>query len=126
MLWPVPGRSQISSGYKSRRNPVNGRSEFHTGVDIPAPTGTSILAAAAGVCIFSGWQSGYGYVIILDNGNGISTLYAHNSKLVAKVGEKIARGQVVSRCGSTGNSTGPHCHFEVRINGKHTNPMPYL
>jgi murein DD-endopeptidase MepM/ murein hydrolase activator NlpD len=126
MLWPVPGRYTISDVYRARRNPVNGKSEFHTGVDIPAPTGTSIVAADAGVVIYSGWKGGYGNTIIIDHGNGITTLYAHNSKLVAAVGSLVDKGETVSRAGSTGNSTGPHCHFEVRINGTTTNPQSYL
>ncbi|MDR1639122.1 MAG: peptidoglycan DD-metalloendopeptidase family protein [Clostridiales bacterium] len=126
MLWPVPGRYNISDVYRARRNPVNGKSEFHTGIDIPAPTGTSVVAADAGVVIYSGWKGGYGNTIIIDHGNGITTLYAHNSKLVASIGAIVNKGETVSRAGSTGNSTGPHCHFEVRINGSTTNPKAYL
>ncbi|MDR1542536.1 MAG: peptidoglycan DD-metalloendopeptidase family protein [Clostridiales bacterium] len=126
MLWPVPGRYTISDVYRYRYNPVNGRSEFHSGVDIPAPTGTSIVAADNGVCIYAGWKSGYGYTIIVDHGNGITTLYGHNSKTVASSGTIVNKGDVIARAGSTGNSTGPHCHFEVRINGSPTNPKAYL
>jgi murein DD-endopeptidase MepM/ murein hydrolase activator NlpD len=126
MLWPVPGHYPISDVYRQRTNPVNGKYEFHKGVDIPAPTGSSIVAADNGVVIYSGWKSGYGNTIIVDHGNGITTLYAHNSKLVASVGTIVNKGDTVSRCGSTGNSTGPHCHFEVRINGTPTNPNSYL
>ncbi|MDR3239385.1 MAG: peptidoglycan DD-metalloendopeptidase family protein [Clostridiales bacterium] len=126
MGWPVVGYFKISDTYRVRSNPVNGRRELHTGLDIPAPTGTSIVAAEGGVCIYSGWKNGYGYTIVLDHGNGISTLYGHNSRLVAKVGESVQRGQIISKAGSTGNSTGPHCHFEVRINGATVNPTSYL
>ena len=124
--WPVPGRSTISSGYGSRTSPIKGKGEFHTGLDIPAPTGTKIYAAESGRVINSGSINGYGYTVIIDHGNGLSTLYGHNSKLKVKVGQKVNRGDVIALAGSTGWSTGPHCHFEVRINGKHTNPWSYL
>ncbi|MDR1001138.1 MAG: peptidoglycan DD-metalloendopeptidase family protein [Clostridiales bacterium] len=126
MHWPVNGYYNLSDTFRSRVNPINGRRENHAGIDIPAPTGTSILAAEDGVVITSGWKNGYGYTVIIDHGNGISTLYGHNSKLVASVGQSVTKGQVVSRCGSTGMSTGPHCHFEVRINGSPVNPTSYL
>lgn len=124
--WPVPGRSTISSGYGSRTSPIKGKGEFHTGLDIPAPTGTKIYAAESGKVIKSGSINGYGYTVIIDHGNGLSTLYGHNSQLKVKVGQKVNRGDVIALAGSTGWSTGPHCHFEVRINGKHTNPWSYL
>ena len=124
--WPVPGRSTISSGYGSRTSPIKGKGEFHTGLDIPAPTGTKIYAAESGKVINSGSINGYGYTVIIDHGNGLSTLYGHNSQLKVKVGQKVKRGDVIALAGSTGWSTGPHCHFEVRINGKHTNPWSYL
>jgi murein DD-endopeptidase MepM/ murein hydrolase activator NlpD len=126
MRWPVNGHYNLSDTFRSRINPVNGKREKHTGIDIPAPTGTGILAADDGVVITSGWKNGYGYTVIIDHGNGISTLYGHNSKLVASVGQSVSKGQVISKCGSTGMSTGPHCHFEVRINGSPVNPTSYL
>lgn len=125
-LWPVPGRYKISSGYVGRLRPIGKGSEFHTGFDIPAPTGTNILAGGDGVVITAGWVNGYGNTVIINHGSGISTLYGHNSKLLVSKGQKVTRGQTIAKCGSTGNSTGPHCHFEVRVNGKHTNPAPYL
>ena len=126
MLWPVPGHYMLSDTFRSRYNPVNGRLEFHTGIDIPAPTGSSILAADSGTIITAGWINGYGYAVIIDHGNGITTLYGHNSKLLVSVGQHVKKGDVIARAGSTGNSTGPHCHFEIRINGKPVNPAPYV
>nr|WP_243414645.1 M23 family metallopeptidase [Sporosalibacterium faouarense] len=99
---------------------------MHTGIDIPAPTGTSILAANSGKVIFAGYSGGYGNIIIIDHGGGISTLYAHNSRLVAKAGQWVKKGDVISKAGTTGNSTGPHLHFEVRKNGEYTNPLDWV
>ncbi len=126
MGWPVPGYSNISSGFVDRLNPVTGVPEKHKGVDIPAPTGTPIVAAESGVVIDSRYINGYGYTVIISHGNGVSTLYGHNSQLLVNVGDMVSRGDAIALAGSTGNSTGPHCHFEVRINGVATNPMPYL
>lgn len=124
--WPLPGRTYISSGYGSRTSPISGRGEFHTGLDIPAPTGTPVHAAEDGVIINSGNINGYGYTIIINHGGGLSTLYGHNSRLIAKVGQSVKRGDIIALVGSTGYATGPHCHFEVRLNGKHTSPWNYL
>lgn len=124
--WPVQGRTKISSGYGTRINPISKKSEFHTGIDIPAPTGTNILSAESGIVISAGWQNGYGYTVVISHGNGISTLYGHNSNLTVGKGDTVKRGQVVAKAGSTGYSTGPHLHFEVRVDGKHTSPIKYL
>ncbi len=124
--WPVKGYTRLSSGYINRNNPVTGVPEFHAGIDIPAPKGTPILAAEDGRVISSGWIRGYGYTVIIDHGSGMTTLYAHNSKLNVNAGQNVVRGQKIAECGTTGNSTGNHSHFEVRLNGKHTNPLPYL
>ncbi|MEA4816537.1 MAG: peptidoglycan DD-metalloendopeptidase family protein [Lachnospiraceae bacterium] len=128
--WPIPSKpaasSSISSGYGTRTSPVGRGTEFHTGYDIPASYGADIVAAEAGTVITAGWVNGYGYTVIINHGGGLTTLYGHNSKLVVAVGDKVTRGQVIAKCGSTGWSTGNHCHFEVRVNGKHTNPGPYL
>lgn len=124
--WPVPGRSNISSGYGYRSKPIGKGREFHTGIDIPAPYGSNIVAAEAGTVITARYVNGYGYTVIINHGGGLSTLYGHNSKLVVSQGQTVTRGQVIAKAGSTGNSTGNHCHFEVRMNGSHTSPMPYL
>ena len=119
--YPTSYRS-ISAGYP---NYSSGR--YHGGIDFPCPTGTSVHAAASGTVIVVRplWYS-YGHHIIIDHGNGLSTLYAHNSALLVSVGQHVSKGQVIARSGSTGNSTGPHCHFEVRVNGTRVNPLNYL
>ncbi|MBQ7202637.1 MAG: peptidoglycan DD-metalloendopeptidase family protein [Eubacterium sp.] len=121
LSYPTYSRS-ISAGYP---NYSSGR--YHGGIDFPVPTGTEVHAAAAGKVIvaLNLWYS-YGHYIIIDHGNGLSTLYAHNSKLLVGVGDHVSRGQTISLSGSTGNSTGPHVHFEVRINGQRVNPWNYL
>ncbi|HIT87788.1 MAG TPA: peptidoglycan DD-metalloendopeptidase family protein [Candidatus Coprocola pullicola] len=124
--WPVPGRSYISSGYGYRNRPIGSGREFHTGYDIPGAYGADIVAAADGTVITAGYVNGFGYTVMINHGGGIVTLYGHNSKLNVSVGDRVSRGQVIAKCGSTGNSTGNHCHFEVRKNGKHTSPAPYL
>jgi murein DD-endopeptidase MepM/ murein hydrolase activator NlpD len=126
MMWPLDGYYSISSSYGSRSSPISGRGEVHRGIDIPAPANTPVHAAADGVVIFAGWNNSYGNMIIIDHGGGISSVYAHNTSLVARVGQSVSRGDVVSKVGSTGDSTGNHCHFEVRVNGQYTSPMPYL
>lgn len=124
--WPVDGRYYVSSGYVGRISPVGNGYEFHTGIDIPAPEGYEIHAAEGGEVINAGWIKGYGNTVIIDHGGGVSTLYAHNSDLAVEYGEMVERGQVIAYCGSTGYATGSHCHFEVRINGEHTDPWEYL
>lgn len=128
--WPVPAKSasssSLSSGYVNRRNPVTGRNESHSGYDIPAPYASAIVAAEAGKVTYSGWMNGYGNTIIIDHGGGLSTLYGHNSSLVASKGQMVKRGQTVAKCGSTGISTGNHCHFSVLKNGAYVNPSSYL
>lgn len=123
--WPCGGRMTSSFGY--RRSPFRRRrSVFHAGIDIAAPRGTPIVAAADGVVVHSGWKSGYGKTIIIQHGGGVSTLYGHNSALLVGVGRTVSRGQIIARMGSTGRSTGNHCHFEVRRGGCPTNPMRSL
>lgn len=126
-IWPLPGHTYISSGYGSRVDPITRKAgAFHTGIDIPAPTGTSVLAAASGKVILSGWYGGYGNCVIIQHANGIQTLYGHNSALLIKKGDTVSQGQAIAKVGQTGRATGPHCHFEVRVNGQHVDPMPYL
>lgn len=121
LLWPVEGR--ITSGYGWRIHPIFGTREFHTGIDIGAPWGTPIKAAAAGTVLFTGWMRGYGMLVILDHGNGLSTTYSHLSSYSVHVGEHVERGEIIARIGSTGWSTGPHLFFEVRENGQPVNPL---
>lgn len=127
-LTPVQGR--LSSPYGWRIHPKFKSRKFHTGIDIAAPMGTPIKAANAGKVIYSGWYGGYGRVVILDHGNmngsPTTTLYAHMSRQKVTVGQVVTRGQVIGLVGSTGYSTGPHLHFEVRVNGKPQNPQNYI
>jgi len=116
--WPVVGQITSKFGYR--------RSGFHSGLDIAAPTGTTVFAADSGTVVFAGYKSYYGRVIEIDHGGGkIITVYGHNSALLAKVGDQVKKGQPIARVGSTGRSTGPHVHFEVRIDGTPTNPLSY-
>jgi murein DD-endopeptidase MepM/ murein hydrolase activator NlpD len=121
LLWPVTGR--ISSPYGWRVHPIFRTREFHTGIDIAVPWGTPIHAAAAGTVIFTGWMRGYGMLVILDHGNGLSTTYSHLSSYVVHDGERVDRGQVIAKIGSTGWSTGPHLFFEVRETGQPVKPL---
>ena len=124
MTWPAEG--EITSPFGWRVHPIFGTQRLHTGIDIGADYGDAIRAADGGVVIHADWMGGYGNAVIIDHGNGISTLYAHNSQLLVDEGQTVAKGQTVSRCGSTGYSTGPHLHFEVRQNGSPVNPLNYL
>jgi len=123
-MWPI--NAQISSPFGWRRNPFGGGSEFHYGIDLRSPTGTPIRAAGGGTVTFNGWQGGYGNTIIIDHGNGYTTLYAHNSVNLVNVGQRVERGDIIARVGTTGRVTGAHVHFEVRINGNRVNPRPYM
>ena len=125
---PVPAYANrpFNDVYGYRTNPISGKRELHSGVDLKATYGTDIVAAEDGVVIYSGTRSGYGKTVIIDHGNGMTTLYAHNSSLTVSKGQQVKRGQVIAKAGSTGYSTGVHAHFEVRINGKTTDPAPYL
>lgn len=116
----------ISSGFGYRRDPFTGRSAMHKGLDFRGPRGAPIYAAADGRVTFVGRKSGYGNVVEIDHGNGLTTRYAHMSKFSARVGQEVDAGHVIGAIGSTGRSTGPHLHFEVRINGRAVNPRPFL
>ena len=124
MIWPIEG--EITSPFGWHVHPITGDARFHSGIDIGGDYGDPIRAAAAGQVIYAGWISGYGYAVIIDHGGGISTLYGHNESLAVSEGQMVAQGQVIAYCGSTGNSTGPHCHFEVREGGEPVEPLGYL
>ena len=124
MGWPCSG--PITSPFGYRTHPIFGTTIFHAGIDIGVDYGTPIHAADSGVVVYSGWISGYGNAVIIDHGGGISTLYGHNQSLAVSEGQSVSKGSVIAYAGSTGNSTGPHCHFEVDVNGSPVNPMGYL
>ena len=120
-------RNVVTSEFGYRRDPFTGERKGHSGMDLAVPTGTSVRAALPGTVTVSTYnQGGYGYYMMIDHGNGLSTLYGHNSQLLAQVGQTVEAGDVIALSGSTGRSTGPHLHFEVRINGERTNPRSYL
>lgn len=118
LAWPVEGRVTSNFGMRWGR--------MHNGIDIAAPTGTPVYAAAAGRVTYADWMGTYGQIVIIDHGNGIETRYAHNSRLLVRVGDQVQRGQRIALVGSTGNSTGPHLHFEVRVNGEAQDPAAWL
>ena len=127
MAWPVPSCHTISSGYGGRIHPTTGKYKFHGGLDIPGSYGSAIVAANSGKVIWAGNRGdSYGNYVIIDHGGGVSTLYGHASKVLVSTGQSVSRGQRIANVGSTGRSTGPHCHFEVRINGSRVNPNPYV
>ena len=118
LSWPVSG--PVTSGFGSRWG------RMHEGIDIAVGSGTPVHAAAAGTIIYAGWMEGYGNLVVIDHGNGLSTAYGHNSSLASAVGQSVSAGQVIAYSGSTGHSTGPHVHFEVRVNGAPVDPLGYL
>ena len=123
-LWPADGSPSSPFGY--RVHPIFGTLRFHSGLDIAAGGGAPIRAADSGTVIHSGWYGGYGNCLIIDHGGGYSTLYAHCSALYVSYGQAVRQGQTVAAVGSTGYSTGPHLHFEVRINGNPVDPRGFL
>ncbi len=123
LLWPTNGRKTSEFGY--RTHPIYGTRRMHTGIDIGAPTGQTIVAVAKGKVVSAGWRGGYGLAVVIDHGGGLATLYGHQSRLTVSAGEVVSQGQKIGEVGSTGNSTGPHLHFEVRVNGEPRNPMEW-
>ncbi|MEA4884446.1 MAG: peptidoglycan DD-metalloendopeptidase family protein [Clostridia bacterium] len=123
-VWPTLGR--ISSEFGWRVHPVFKDRRFHSGIDIAARTGTRVAAAASGTVLLAGWINGYGNTVIIAHGDGLSTLYGHNSALTTSSGKTVLQGDTISKVGSTGFATGPHLHFEVRLNGKPKNPLDWL
>lgn len=126
LAWPVPGYTKITSNYGMRVHPITGQYKLHTGVDISAPLGANFVAANDGIVTKAEYNTAYGNMVIIDHGGGISTLYAHGSEILVKVGQTVKRNDAILKVGSTGYSTGPHAHFEVRINGVVTNPIEYI
>ena len=126
MTWPIPGYTTITSNYGMRTHPITGLYTLHTGVDVSAPIGADFVAANDGIVTKAYLNPAYGNMVMIDHGGGISTLYAHGSEILVRVGQLVKKGEPVLKVGSTGYSTGPHAHFEVRINGIVTNPMEYI
>jgi len=124
--WPIPTHSHVSSGFGTRTHPIRRTREHHTGIDVPAPAGTRIIAAADGYVRLSGWHGGFGNTVIIDHGEGYSTLYAHNSRNRVGVGDFVTAGTHIADVGTTGVSTGNHLHFEIRMNNVPRNPMRYF
>ena len=126
MQWPINGHYTITSNYGMRVHPITGVYKLHTGVDISASTGDDFTAMADGIVVKAEYNAAYGNMVIIDHGGGVQTLYAHGSQIIAQVGQEVKAGDVVLKVGSTGYSTGPHAHFEVRINGNPVNPLDYV
>lgn len=124
MIWPVKG--VITSPFGYRMHPIYGRRILHSGMDIGVDYGTPVKAAMAGIVVEADWMSGYGNAVVIDNGKGTTTLYGHNERLNVREGQTVKQGDIIAYAGSTGNSTGPHVHFEVRVNGEAVDPALYL
>lgn len=122
----VPVRGMVTAGYGYRRSPFTGQRELHEGLDIAAPHGTPVLAAAAGIVGFVGPFAGYGNVVVVNHGHGLSTFYAHNSRARVKEGQVVRRGDILAHVGTSGRTTGPHVHFEVHVKGSAVNPLRYV
>ena len=124
-VWPVEGT--LEGGFGGRRNPFGGFGyEFHSGQDIEAPWGAPVVAGASGIVSFVGWQNGYGQLVVVDHGDGLTTRYGHLSHIDVELNQTVSRAQLLGKVGSTGRSTGPHLHYEVRINDEAVDPLPYL
>jgi len=124
-IWPCDSR-YITSEFGYRIHPLTGIWTGHTGLDIGCSMYDPVYASDSGTVILSGWYGGYGYAVVIDHGDGMSTLYGHNEELHVSVGDRVSQGEVIASAGSTGWSTGPHVHFEVRVNGDYVDPMDYL
>jgi len=122
----MPTEGKLTSPYGYRISPINRRREFHSGIDIANSVNTDILAAGSGIVTFAGYNGAYGRMVIISHGYGYTSVYAHNSKILVQVGDKVSKGDVISKMGSTGRSTGPHLHFEIRENGTTINPKSIL
>ncbi|MDD6102130.1 MAG: peptidoglycan DD-metalloendopeptidase family protein [Clostridiales bacterium] len=126
IIWPLPGHGRITSYFGPRKQPTAGASTYHKGIDIGAPTGTKMVAALAGTVVAASRNLSMGNYVMIDHGNGVSTVYMHASKLLVKSGQYVKQGQVIALVGSTGYSTGPHLHFGLQIGGKYVNPLNYV
>ncbi|SDE50874.1 hypothetical protein SPACI_017690 [Sporomusa acidovorans DSM 3132] len=123
-IWPTSG--EVTSGFGWRSSPWGDGSEMHPGIDIANSIGSPIFATADGVVVQSGWAGGYGNIVHIDHGNGIETIYGHNSRVSVSVGQSVKKGQIIAYSGNTGRSTGPHAHYEVRVNGTAVDPIRFL
>ncbi len=126
MIWPIPGYTRITSKYGMRVHPISGAYKLHTGMDVGAPIGASFVASANGVVSKATFNTAYGNMVIIDHGGGVQTLYAHGSEIIAQIGQTVKAGDEVLKVGSTGYSTGPHAHFEIRVNGQTVDPEQFL
>lgn len=126
MIWPIPRYKQITSQYGMRVHPITGAYKLHTGMDVGAPIGASFVAAGNGIVSKATYNNAYGNMVIIDHGGGVQTLYAHGNEIVVQLGQTVTAGDEVLKVGSTGYSTGPHAHFEIRIDGQTINPLDYL
>jgi murein DD-endopeptidase MepM/ murein hydrolase activator NlpD len=123
-VWPARGR--VTSGFGFRRHPVFGTHEMHTGIDIGAPLGTPVVSARAGKVLAADWEGGYGKLVRIDHGDGLTTTYSHLSQIAVRVGQVLDPGDLIGYVGNTGFSTGPHLLFEIRVNGRPLDPLKYL
>lgn len=126
MTWPLPGYYFISSDFVMRNHPITGQYQQHTGIDLPAPKNTQIVAAASGTVVTVGYNTAYGNRVIINHGGGVQTLYAHMTSYAVSEGDTVSAGDVIGYVGSTGYSTGNHLHFSVLVNGSYVDPKPYV
>lgn len=126
MIWPIPGYTNITSHYGMRVHPITGAYKLHTGMDVGAPIGASFVAAANGIVSKATYNTAYGNMVIIDHGGGVQTLYAHGSEIMVQIGQTVSTGDEVLKVGSTGYSTGPHAHFEIRVDGQTIDPEGFL